>query len=222
MILAQMLALVLAVAIPAVPTAPPPPIIITTKTSVLCNAVRNIVAPAVAGLIAQDFMIDQGRDLIADMVRTHFAGADAWVELDNMRLSSVVDGVAQNNIKVHRLLTKLADVSLKDPAEATELSSLRSRLLDIADEQAQSLNVLSGTADTEALAELQAFDNPMAAALRPDVQQARTAENAGTPEKSESPPPPDTSNDLAVKQSATGREELPIVALVRPIVDRCR
>src|SRR5215469_1493900 len=188
--LAQMLALVLAVAIPAVPTpSPPPPIIITTKTSVLCNAVRNIVAPAVAGLIAQDFMIDQGRDLIADMVKTHFAGADAWVELDNMRLSSVVDGVAQNNIKVHRLLEKLAGVSLKDPAEATELSSLRSRLLDIADEQAESLNVLSGTADTEALAELQGFENPMAASLRPDVQQARTVEGQGASERAESPAP---------------------------------
>jgi hypothetical protein len=216
-----MLAVLLAVAIPAVPTAPPP-IIVTTKTSMLCNAVRTIVAPAVAGLIAQDTMIDQGRDLAADMARMHFEGSDAWVELDTMRLSNVVDGVAQNNIKVHRLLDKLRNVSLKDPVEASELSSLRSRLLDIADEQAESLNLLSGTADTEALAEIQNLQNPMTGTLRPDVRDPRADANTSVPEKTESPPPPNPSSDLEVKQSVTSREELPIVALVRPIVERCR
>ncbi|MBV8639067.1 MAG: hypothetical protein JO322_13375 [Candidatus Eremiobacteraeota bacterium] len=217
-----MFALLLAVAIPAMPTAPPP-IIITTKTSVLCNAVRSIVAPAIAGMIAQDQMIDRGRDLVQDMLNMHLSGADNWVELDNMRLSNVVDGVAQNNIKVHRLLDRLAKVSLKDPVEATELSSLRSRLLDIADEQAESLNLLSGTADTEALSELQGFANPMAAMLQPDVRPGPVTEGTGTQEKPESsPPPPDASHELAAKQSVTGREESPIVALVRPIVEQCR
>ncbi len=220
-----MLALLLAVAIPgAVPTAPPP-IIVTTKTSILCNAVRTIVAPAIAGLIAQDQMIDRGRELVQDMAEMHGTGGDAWVELDNVRLSIVVDGVAQNNIKVHRLLGRLADVEPKDPAEALELSSLRSRLLNIADQQAQSLNLLSGTSATEALAELQGFQNPMAAMLRPDVRQnsATPATNATAQQDPQSsPPPPDTSRDLAMKQAATGIEESPIVALVRPIVERCR
>ncbi len=217
-----MLALLLAVAIPAVPTAPPP-IIITTKTSVLCNAVRNIVGPAIAGMIAQDQMIDRGRDLIQDMTQMHFSGADAWVELDNTRLLSVVDGVAQNNIKVHRLLDKLANVSLKDPEEASEISSLRVRLLNIADEQAESLNLLSGTADTEAFSELQGFANPMAASLTPDVQQNRGVDRTGTQGTlASSPAPPDSSYDLGAKQSVTGIQESPIVALVRPIVERCR
>jgi hypothetical protein len=216
-----MLALLLAVAIPAVPTAPPP-IIITTKTSVLCNAVRTIVAPAIAGLIAQDTMIDEGHDLIRDMLKMHIAGGDAWVELDTMRLSNVVDGVAQNNVKLHRLLSKLGDVAVKDPVEASELSSLRSRLLNIADVQAESLNILSGTADTQALAELENAENPMAAMLRADVRLDRTTETHDGYEKTESPPPPDTSSDLAAKQNVTLREESPIVALVRPIVERCR
>lgn len=152
-------------------------------------------------------------------------GGDAWVELDNMRLSSVVDGVAQNNLKVHRLLRKLADVTPKDPVEASELSSLHSRLLNIADRQAESLNLLSGTADTEALAEIQGFENPMAASLRPDVRLNSADSSANTTvsqQPQSSPPPPDPSYDLAVKQSATGSEESPIVALVRPIVERCR
>lgn len=222
MLVAQLLALQVAVAIPAVPTAPPP-IIVTTKTSVLCNAVRTIVAPAIAGLIAQDQMIDQGRDLVQEMTRMHFEGGDGWVELDNMRLSSVVDGVAQNNIRVHRLLSKLGEISLKDPLEATEIASLRSRLLDIADEQAESLNLLSGTADTQALSELEGLANPMSAMLAPDVVQNRTLDGNNSPnEPMQAPPPPDTSHDVAVKQSVTGREELPIVALVRPIVERCR
>lgn len=216
-----MIALLLAVAIPAVPTAPPP-IIITTKTSVLCNAVRSIVAPTIAGLIAQDQMIDQGRDLVQEMLQMHYSGADAWVELDNMRLSSVVDGVAQNNIKVHRLLDKLANVSPKDPVEASELSSLRSRLLNIAEEQAESLNLLSGTAGTEALSEIQGFGNPMAAMLRPEIQRAPIAETTSAPDESQSPAPPDPTSDLVLKQSMAGREESPIVALVRPIVERCR
>ncbi len=216
-----MLALLLAVALPAALPSAPPPIIVTTKTSVLCNAVRNIVGPVVAGLIAQDTMIDQGRDLVEDMAKMHISGAGAWVELDTMRLSNVVDGVAHNNIKLHRLLGKLGDVSPKDPVEASELSSLRARLLNIADQQAESLNLLSGTADTEALSELEGFENPMAASLTPDVRQNRIVDNSG-PDITQSPAPPDTSYDIAMKQSVTGREESPIVALVRPIVERCR
>lgn len=221
MLSGQVLAALLAVAIPAVPTAPPP-IIVTTKTSVLCNAVRTIVAPAIAGLIAQDTMIDQGRDLVHDMVNMHFVGAGAWVELDNMRLSNVVDGVAQNNIKVHTLLSKLASVSLKDPDEASALSALRVRLLNIADEQAESLNLLSGTADTEALSELDGLENPMTTSLEPDVRPNRAVERNEVHAEEEAPAPPDTSHDLASKRSVTLREESPIVALVRPIVERCR
>lgn len=218
-----MLALLLAVAIPAGPATPsPPPIIVTTKTSALCNAVRSIVAPVIAGLVTQDQMIDSGRDLVREMAAMHVMGGDDWVELDNMRLSSVVDDVAHNNIKVHRLLDKLQSVALKDPVEASELSSLHVRLLNIADEQAESLNLLSGTADTEALSEIQGFANPMAATLQPDTQRAPAIQSASAPEGEQSPPPPDTSNAIAVKQSVTGIQESPIVALVRPIVDRCR
>lgn len=216
-----MLALLLAVAIPAAP-ATPPPIIVTTKTSALCNAVRTIVAPVIAGLVTQDQMIDSGRDLVRDMAEMHVMGGDEWVELDNMRLLNVVDFVAQNNIKVHRLLERMQNVALKDPVEATELSSLRTRLLNIADEQAESLNLLSGTAGTEALSEIQGFANPMAAMIQPDTLRTSNTQTANAPEDEQSPAPPDTSNALGAKQSVTGIEESPIVSLVRPIVERCR
>lgn len=218
-----MLALLLAVAIPAGPATPsPPPIIVTTKTSTLCAAVRSYVAPAIAGLIAQDHMIDRGRGLIRDMAATHSAGADAWVELDNMRLLGVVDGVAQNNIKVHQLLDQLKKVVPKDSVEASELSSLRSRLLTIADAQAESLNFLSGTADTEALNEIEGFKNPAAAMLQPDARQTPSAESTNAPGEDQSPPPPDSSSDLAAKESVTDRRSrapyrgtLPLTAALR-------
>jgi hypothetical protein len=215
------LVMLLAVAFPPIPKASPP-IIVTTKTSVLCNAVRTILAPAVLGLIDQDFMIDRGRDIVHDMAKMHDAGAEAWVEMDTMRLSDVVDGVAQNNIKVHRLLGKLAEVSLKDPLEQSELASLRSRLLTIADEQAESLNLLSGTAQTEELNEFEGAENPMAAALEPDIVQNHAAGVNEAREEAARPAPPDPSNGLSQTQNATANEESPIVALVRPIVERCR
>ncbi len=229
-----MLALLLAVVVPAAP-ATPLPIIVTTKTSVLCNAVRTIVAPSIQGLFIQDGMIDRGRELLQDMAKMDVAQSDGWVEADNVHLLDVVDDVAANNIKIHALLEKLATVALKDPQEAHEVASLGARLSVVADLQADSLNEFSGTADTQELADIENFKNPMAAMVRPDAQQDRTVQTTQASETRLRAPKDfsygnlisadaygNIAVDVALTQYRIGVEESEVRALVQPLVNRCR
>src|SRR5215469_9767449 len=88
--------------------ATPPPTIITIKSSPLCNAVRNAVAPAIVGLMVQDHAIAQTNVVMRDMARMQGMGGTTWVDFENHQMLRAVDIIAQNNIKIHQMLDHLA------------------------------------------------------------------------------------------------------------------
>lgn len=171
-----LLALLIASPLPS----PMPRTIYRANASPLCTAIRTTVAPAIQGLVLQDHMLHRGAVLMVDMSRMQAAGADAWIDMDNERLGVLVEKLAHNNITIHQLLDQLNAMKLQSPDEAEKLADLRRRLLAVADKQAETLNVLSGTSDSLAANELAGFKNPLAAAVEGDVAHSGTGALEGT------------------------------------------
>jgi hypothetical protein len=140
-----------------------PPTIITTESSPLCSSVRAVIAPAIAGMVSQDRIINAGHSLMADMDAAEGAG----FTMDNIHLGTVVYQLAKNNIAIHQTLDRLGTLKLSDPREVAEIARLHARLQAIADAQAMSLNVMSGIAASNDLADIASAGKAAIAALAP-------------------------------------------------------
>jgi hypothetical protein len=114
----------------------------------LCYAVRDVIAPAVAGLVSQDRLIAHDYELLDDM------GHDGdRFTLDNIHLGIDVYHLAAKNIKIHQALDQLAVLRTDDSQVAADVARLRVKLLDVADAQAGTLNVMSEISQSDDLAE---------------------------------------------------------------------
>jgi hypothetical protein len=129
-------------------TPSPPPIIITTKSSPLCTTVREAIAPAIVGMTAEDHLIGSANNLLKNMSVESVMGGGSWFNMDEVRLSTLVDHTAGNLTRINALIDQVGRAESKDPHDAAALETLRRRLQAVADRQAASLNLMSGIADS--------------------------------------------------------------------------
>jgi hypothetical protein len=122
-----MLALVLAVLTEASPS--PLPIIITTKSSPICQTLREKVAPAISRVVYEDQVMARQRPLGTKSV--------------------ALDALVINWVKLDELLNPDTFFHSDDPAQNQRMESLRKRLQKVADDENNALNVLSGAYYTE-------------------------------------------------------------------------
>jgi hypothetical protein len=226
------LALALTVAqVTPLPSAPPLKVIITVKTTPLCQSLAGTVYPTISGLQSNDRIVAATKPVLADF-------GNAWVEnndtghhfdekydnamgrepaaahnddnpamvLDARRLARLAEGI------VHNL--RVIDGLLADPRLTPEL---RAQLEAVANLQRHNLNVIYGLADTFELQDLIAHGDNTQGALNgggylsfndQDVsfQDVLSGPQRGHPLPGGASPDPTVDTDPAIKQSATGEQ----------------
>ena len=208
------------------PNATPPPTIITTKSSPLCKAVRDVVAPAVFGLQTQDRGIQHGHALLNDMALLSVLRGNGTMMLDQMRLLNDVDHIAANNIKIHQLLDQLDDIGLRDPQEIADVKRLQRVMRNVADHQANALNAFSGSADTKAMRDLGGFQNPMSFRFVQQRMGLPPEPNVATPTSKydnliTASPFGGVAKDVGYIEFATSQSELNVAPALESVISRC-
>jgi hypothetical protein len=229
------LALMVAQATP-LPSAPPLKVIITVKSTPLCQSLTDTVFPTISGLQSNDrivastkpVLVDFGKEWVNHSVTGHqfdqlnvhegfepngiHNDEDPLMILDARRLARMAEGI------VHNL--KVIDELLADPRLTPEL---RAKLLAVAEQQQKNLNVIYGLADTFELQDIIAHGDNTAGALSvplggtthlsnsfnsQDVsfQDVLSGPQRGTYNPFMPMTDPTVDTDPAIKQSATGEQ----------------
>lgn len=192
-------ALVLAALTSAGPS--PLPIIITTKSSPICQALREKIAPAITRAFFEDQL----------MARQRPVGNDP-------QHGATIYALALNWIKLDELLDPDTFFASDNPADKAHMESLREKLQKVADDENDALNVLSGAYYTEALEALAGnnphitFDsqpNEGKAGLEPGGEPA-VVRGSGALEA-----------EYLRRRALTQHDDLPIAPALQPLIAQC-
>jgi len=200
------------------PTASPLKEIGHVHSSRLCTTLRQNLFPAVSGLRINDDLMDQGQKLMlaaSGDARSNATsasttgGAGAGLEMDYFHLSSLSAAVAKNLIKVESLLNDPRVFPANPLTEDQKaLAQVKGRLEAVVAGQQASLNILSGTAQSDEANDLRSQRD-----LVPD-----DASGSQTPVYI----PVTAPAALAKAVQATQQTEIGVAPTVLPIVAACR
>lgn len=146
-----MYSLLLVAALAENPQPSPAPLktIINIHSRAMCTVLREKLAPAVGGVLANDNLAGEGQVVLnrlsadASNENADDLGADgASSSMDNLRIENVVSGLVANIEKIDAALDD-ASYRGKDDSDAAAIDSARARLKDVLDKQKAELNVLS-------------------------------------------------------------------------------
>jgi hypothetical protein len=186
-----MLDLVLAVVTAASPS--PLPIIITTKSSPICQALREKVAPALSRVVYEDQVMARQRP---------------------MEKNAPIYPLALNWIELDKLLNPDTFFHSDNPDEVKRMEALRERLQKIADDENNALNILSGAAYTYEYEALMSEGDGMNGANGPGLTKPDSVPEiigyAGALEA-----------EYLRRQAVTQREELDVYPELQPIISAC-
>jgi hypothetical protein len=171
------------------------PTIITTYASPLCTALRQKVAPALAGLAIEDHVMARQRPLGTS--------------------GATIMHLAQNWIAVNQLLDPGTFFHSTNAADAASMEALRVRLQAVNDDENGSLNVLSGSYDTLGLEELAGAGPPVGGDLGAELLQAD-----GTPAIAQYAGPLD--GEYRKRQAKTAQDEAQVLPALAPIIAKCK
>jgi hypothetical protein len=136
--------------------ASPLPQIGTTRSRPLCTAVRQNIAPAVAGLMRVDARILAARKTLGELA--HLTGdpqanlkleGDKAKDLQRMRLAVLARGIAQDLSLVKGALATIPTPSPTTSADDRLTGDLRAQLTLVASRQQDALNDVNGLVETE-------------------------------------------------------------------------
>jgi len=195
-------ALVFAVLTSATPLPASLPVIITTKSSPLCQALREKIAPAIARMVYEDQVMARQRPMGRPSPQSKlpvFALALNWVMLDE-------------------LLNPDTFFHSDNPAETARMESLRQRLQKIADDENNALNMLSGTMYTYDLEDL-AGNNPHITFDRPPNTSEAGLAPGGEPQVARAPGPLEA--EYLRREALTQHDELVVAPMLQPLIAQC-
>ena len=132
-------------------TPAPLPLIGRTRATVLCKAVRDVVAPAVLGLMKTDELLESSHRVYGQMARH----TGLRQNLDRVELGKIVTGMARNLAAVHALLDEAPHV----PKAATTdddhtVGRLRRELQSVAERESRALDIVNGVLETDLLLQM--------------------------------------------------------------------
>jgi len=136
-----------------------------------CTMLRDKARPAIAGLMLNDDLTDYVGPVIARYYRDAYADRSPAADFDIVRMRDVASRMAHNLSVVDVLI---AAIPTPDPDAAPTNASrqteeLRAKLLAVRTAQNEEINVVSGLAETEAMAEFQSRKDPMGGIGAPDA-----------------------------------------------------
>jgi hypothetical protein len=180
------------------------PTIITTYASPLCTALRQKVAPALAGLAIEDRVMAHQRPLGTS--------------------GATIMHLAQNWIAINQLLDPGTFFHSTNAADEVSMEALRARLQAVNDDENASLNVLSGSHDTYEL-EYLAAEGPgvLGPGVDPTVNGdlgAELLQADGTPSIAQYAGPLD--REYLKRQATTAQDEAHVLPALAPIIAKCR
>jgi len=185
----------------------PLPIIITTKSSPICQTLREKIAPAISRVVYEDRVMSRQRPL----------GTKNFV----------ISALAINWIELDKLLNPDTFFHSENAAENQRMESLRERLQKVADAENNSLNVLSGSYDTyqfEALAaDGASVPGVLGAASKPNVKGELGAELSqpdGTPAIAQYAGPLEA--EFLRREAQTQQAELAVDPELQPLIAQCK
>ena len=184
-------ALILAVVTSA--TASPLPVIITTKSSPICQALREKIAPALSRVVYEDQVMSRQRPM--EQNAPIYPLALNWIELD-------------------KLLNPDTFFHSDDAAENRRMEALRQRLQKIADDENNALNILSGAAYTYEMEALRSQGDGLNGALGPKLTKPD-----GTPDIVSHAD--DLEAEYLKRQTKTQVDELTVDPELRPLISMC-
>ena len=171
----------------------PLPIIITTKSSPICQALREKIAPAIARAVYEDRVMSRQRPL---------------------ERNAPIEALALNWIELDELLNPDTFFHSDDPTENARMESLRERLQKVADDENNALNILSGAHDSYVYEELMA-----AGAWQPGVLGSPVTDQYGTPlvELSSG----GLEAEYVRREAQTQQAELTVYPELQPLIAQC-
>jgi hypothetical protein len=171
------------------------PTIITTYASPLCTALRQKVAPALAGLAIEDHVMARQRPLGTS--------------------GATIMHLAQNWIAVNQLLDPGTFFHSTNAADAASMEALRVRLQAVNDDENASLNVLSGSYDTLGLEALAGSWPPLGGALGAELTFSDgTPAIIGSMNRLEA--------EFLKRQATTAQDEAQVYPALAPIIAQCK
>ena len=195
-----MLGLILAVVTSA--TASPLPIIITTESSPVCQALREKVAPAISRVLYEDRVMAAQRPL------------ERWPQANQS-----VYALALNWVKLDEVLNPDTFFHSNNPADNARMESLRERLQKIADDENNALNILSGAMDTYELEAL-AANGPHITFDRPPGGGEAGLAPGGEPQIVRASGPLEA--EYLRRQALTQRDEIVVAPMLQPLIAQCK
>lgn len=144
-----MQALILAAVIAAQPSLTPLKTIVNIRSREMCDVLRESIAPAVAGVLANDKLAAQGQAVLdrlqGDAVNESsdgMGGAGADVSMDDFRAQNIVSGLVANIDKLEGILRD-TQYRGNNGADASSIAAVRSRLEGVIAGQKAELNLIS-------------------------------------------------------------------------------
>lgn len=199
----------------AVLVASPAPLkeIIRVQSTPFCTAYRENIFGATKGLMLDDGLFDQGVRLMGD---------PAHDAMDQYRLGLTVYKIAQNLTRVYALLSdpvRFPKTGNKD--EDNDLALMRARLVAVADAQERSLNVLSGTYESNELNDLLQRKNPLAGERGPHVSWLPPAMRSDSNQPRQTALPKAAGAELESGPTSVAQAESLVAPAVVPAIQRC-
>ena len=176
----------------------PLPIIITTKSSPICQALRDKIAPAIVRAFYEDQLMARQRPIGHDPQH-----------------GATISSLALNWIKLDELLNPDTFFVSDNPADKAHMESLREKLQNVADDENNALNILSGAYYTEAFEGLMGSGGAIVS--RPDSQADLTPDKV--PEIASEYGPLEVT--FLQRQALTQHDELSIAPALRPLIAQC-
>ena len=194
---ATILICALAVSLGVVPApSPTPPIIARVTSRPLCSALRSQAGPAIAGLILND-KLTQSAVPVLNRFYNDRANKSARADFDITAMRDVASRMAHNIETIDAILATLPTPapSAVPGADDVKVAAIRKQLNDVEDAQRGAINVISGLAETQAMADLQNRPNGLMGADGPTGAAAATPLPDGW---AGLPPTPTNANDPRV------------------------
>jgi hypothetical protein len=159
-------------------TAPPLKEIGHVVSTPFCAMLSEKARPAIAGLMLNDGLTDYAGPVIARYYRDEYANNSTAADFDIIRLRDVAMHIAHNLLTVDAILATVPKPTSATPTAAERATEdLRAKLNAVQDAQRETLNVVSGLAETEAMSEFQKRPNPLQGAVDGDMGQTGASTN---------------------------------------------
>lgn len=131
------------------PSASPLKVIVHTKTSPFCSALRESIAPAIQGILVNDGIVAQSKNGYTKMAHDFVEDPrGSAMQLDEMQFQILASDLTRNLAKIDALLADPRLNASTTSVDSVALVKMRDQFVAVAKQQGQTLNLINGSLTT--------------------------------------------------------------------------